>query len=356
MSQVHAPVLPSAARRPITVLLGDPTLADPTKPSGGFAAEDLETVAQLRAALTRLARYEPRYLERHDTLLAELTAQPPAFVLNLCDTGFRNEAACEAHVPALLELLGIPYSGSPPAALAACYDKGLVTALARSMGIPVPAERYFPSARAALGRRVRLALPALIKPNHADGSLGITRHALVQSAAEARAYLGWLAATLPGRSVLVQEYLPGSEYTVGLIGNPETALQALPVLEADFSALPPDCAPICCYESKAEPASPYWSGIAYREARLAPALRDALLEHSRRLVARLGVRDYARIDFRADAAGQIRLLEVNPNPAWAYDSKLTLMARLAGRDYPWLLEAILSAALTRLAHLGRRAA
>ena len=143
---------------------------------------------------------------------------------------------------------------------------------------------------------------------------------------------------------------------MGLIGNAETALVALPVLEADFSALPPECAPLCCYESKAEPESPYWSGIAYGEARLAPSARDALLEQSRRLFARLGLRDYARIDYRADAAGTIRLLEVNPNPAWAYDSKLTLMARLAGHDYPWLLEAIIQAALARLAQAGRRAA
>jgi D-alanine-D-alanine ligase len=356
MSHPHAPHPPSPARQPLAVLLGDPSLPDASKPTGRFTREDLETTARLRAALDSLPGIAPRYLERHDTLLAELQADPPAFVLNLCDTGFRNVAAWEAHVPALLELLGIPYSGSPPAALTACYDKAAVSALARGLGIPAPAERYFPSAAAALARGLRFALPALIKPNQADGSLGISRAARVCTMAEARAYLGWLAETLPGRAVLVQEFLPGVEYTVGLLGNPETALEALPLLEADFSALPAELAPICCDEAKTEPTSPYWSGIAYREAHLPAEAQALLVEHSRLLFARLGLRDYARMDFRADAAGAIKLLEVNPNPAWAHDGKLAMMARLGGIEYPALLAAILAAARARLGAQSTRAA
>jgi D-alanine-D-alanine ligase len=353
---MHPPYAPGERRQSVTVLLGDPTLADPTKRSGCFAAEDLEATGRLRGALEGLGCYELRFLERHDALLAELQARPPEFVLNLCDTGFRNVPTLECHVAALLELLEIPYSGAPPAAMVTCYDKGLVSALAGAMEIPVPAERFFASAAAAAAAARTLPLPALIKPNHGDGSVGITRRAVVRSAAEARAYLRWLEGTLPGRSVLVQEFLPGTEYSVGLLGNPPQGLEALPVLEADFAALPADCAPILCYESKAVPDSPYWSGVQYRASPLGGPALARMLADSRRLFARLGLRDYARMDFRADAQGTIKLMEVNPNPAWAYDGKLAMMAALGGRDYAALLRALIEAALTRIHGPAQRAA
>lgn len=344
-------------RRPqVTVLLGDSHLPDATKPSGRFAPEDMESETRLREALEGLKRYDLHWMERHDRLLAEFTAHRPEFVLNLCDTGFGNVPTRELHVAALLELLEIPYSGAPPATMATCYDKGLVTALARSLGIPAPPERYFARPEAALEAIKRLPLPALIKPNRGDGSIGITAQAVVHTRAEAKAYLEWLAETLPGRDVLVQEYLPGPEYGVALLGNPESGLEALPILEADFSALPPGSAPICCYESKAVPDSPYWSGIAYREAHLGPATRERLLADASRLFARLGLRDYGRVDFRADSRGAIRLLEVNPNPAWAYDGKLALMAGMGGRSYPELLQAIVETALHRVATTTSQAA
>jgi D-alanine-D-alanine ligase len=75
----------------------------------------------------------------------------------------------------------------------------------------------------------------------------------------------------------------------------------------------------------------------------------AIADHARRLFARLGCRDYARFDFRCAEDGRPRLLEVNPNPAWANDGKLALMAGFAGIAYPDLLQMILGAAIRRLA-------
>jgi D-alanine-D-alanine ligase len=335
------------------VLLGDPRLPDPTKPSGRFAPEDFESIARLKAALATLPQYTVTYLDDHATLLDTLRTHPPAFVLNLCDTGYRNVPTWELHVAALLELLGIPYSGATPATLVTCYDKGLIVATARGLGIPVPEERYFETARAALDalaapEALAGALPALIKPNHGDGSVGITQRAVVRTPAEARNYLAWLAEALPGRAVLVQEYLPGPEYGVGLIGNPASDLEVLPVLEVDFSALPAGCAPILCYESKAMPESPWWSDLRFPAARLDAPTHARVVADSRRLFARLGLRDYARMDFRTDAAGTVKLMEVNPNPAWAYDGKLALMAGVAGRSYAELLERLIRTALVRI--------
>jgi D-alanine-D-alanine ligase len=337
-----------APPRAVTVLLGDPSLPDRTKRLGRFAEEDLDVIERMQAALESLGRYRLRYLTDHEHLFADLQADPPAFVLNLCDTGFRNVPTQELHVAALLELLGIPYSGATPAAMVICYDKALVSAAAHTLGIPVPAERYFETAADAAREVERFALPALIKPNEGDGSVGINARAVVHTAAEARAYLDWLGATLPGRAVLVQEYLPGRELSVGLIGNPEDGLEPLPLLEADFSQLPPGCAPILCYESKAEPDSPYWSGVRYREAALPPAERERLVADAHRLFRRLALRDYARFDYRTDAAGTVKLMEVNPNPAWGFDGKLALMAGFAGRTYAQALERLIETALRRI--------
>jgi D-alanine-D-alanine ligase len=277
-------------------------------------------------------------------MLERFAADPPGLVLNFCDTGFRNVATQELHLPALLELLGIPYSGATPACMAICYDKQIVRLAAEAQGIPVPRETYLAPGASLDGK---ITLPALLKPNQADGSVGITKDAVVRTAAEAKAYLAWLQRELPGRAVLVQEYLPGPEYGVGLIGNPEHELVALPPLEVDYTRLPAGLAPILSFESKAMPDSPYWTEIKFKPAEAAPQVQEAMADQARRLFARLGCRDYARFDFRVAADGEPKLMEVNPNPAWAYDGKLAFMAGFAGIDYPGMLEMIVDAALRR---------
>ena len=153
--------------------------------------------------------------------------------------------------------------------------------------------------------------------------------------------------------MLVQEYLTGQEYSVGLIGNPDQGLRALPILEVDYSRLDPNLPRILGYESKWEPDSPYWNQIRYQEAQLPEIQQQQLVEHSARLFERLGCRDYARFDFRADARGEIKLLEVNPNPGWCWDGKLNLMAGFQGMRYSELLGQILQAAVERLGIVAR---
>jgi D-alanine-D-alanine ligase len=154
----------------------------------------------------------------------------------------------------------------------------------------------------------------------------------------------------------VQEYLAGAEYSVGLIGNPGVGLVALPVLEVDYSKLDKSLPPILSYESKWEPDSSYWNQIGYREAAIDDGLRRRLTDYSATLFERLECRDYARFDFRCDAAGKPKLLEVNPNPGWCWDGKLNLMAGFGGMDYAGLLNAIIEAAQARIANTRRTVA
>ena len=339
---------PKAERIPypeVTVILGDPRLPDAVKRDGVFNAEDMETVNRFKRAAESLPGYSFRYLDNHANLLKALRDERPAFVLNLCDEGFNNEATLELHVPALLEMFAIPYSGAGPSALGLCYNKALVAAVAQSCDVPVPLETYYdPDDQAAT---IPSIFPALIKPCMGDSSIGITQQAVVNDVAEAIAYRAELHRLLPDRPVLVQEFLTGPEYSVALVGNPGIDMTALPVLEVDYSGLASGLPKILGYESKWHPDSPYWNDIQYRQAEIDEETRRELVDWSTIMFQRLGCRDYARFDFRADAHGVIKLLEVNPNPGWCWDGKLNLMAGFAGWDYSELLRTILEAAQTR---------
>jgi D-alanine-D-alanine ligase len=333
-------------RLDVTVLLGDPRLPDQVKRGGEFQVEDMDTVRRLKDALAELTQYKFRYLDNHATLDRDLTDLRTDLVFNLCDEGFNNDPFKELHVPAMLDALGLPYTGGAPAALAACYDKGLVRAVAMTLDVPVPLETYVRPGDQ--GATLPSVFPAILKPNTGDSSQGITMDAVVKNEKALLDYLERLRAEFPKRSILVQEFLTGAEYSVGLIGNPDQGLRALPILEVDYTNLDPKLPKILGYESKWEPDSPYWTQIRYQEAALSEIAQQQLVEHSTRLFERLGCRDYARFDFRADAKGEIKLLEVNPNPGWCWDGKLNIMAGWQGLRYTDMLAQILQAAVERL--------
>jgi len=330
----------------VTVLLGDPRLPDSVKLGGQFNAEDMTTIERLKTALGELGNYQFSYLDNHAALLQQLRQDPPAFVMNLCDEGFDNDAFMELHVPAYLEMLGIPYTGAGPSCLGLCYDKSMIRAIAIGLDVPVPLETYVESDD--ISATMPSIFPALIKPAQGDSSIGITQNSVVHTPTQAVAYLAELRKTLPGRPVLIQEYLTGPEYSVTVIGNPGVGYNVLPILEVDYSRLPKDLPPILSYESKWQPDSPYWTEIAYREAELDEATQRALADHSTRLFERVGCRDYARFDFRANGEGEVRLLEINPNPGWCWDGKMNLMASYSGMRYADLLGQILDAAQARV--------
>lgn len=329
----------------VTVLLGDPSLPDASKPGNRFNPEDFETIDRMKSALAGEGGYEFSFIDRHDRLPERLMADRPEFVLNLCDVGYRNMARLELHVVALLELLEIPYSGNGPAAITLCNDKSMIHGAARDVGVPVPDQRFW--ADAASVHDFDLPYPVIVKPNRTHGSLGITKDAVVESEADARAYLEMLAELLPGQPVLLQEYLAGAEYSVGIIGNGGDGYLVLPPVEVDYSGLPDGLSPILSYESKTIPDSPYWTDIRYHEAALDDATRNALTGHATAMFERLGCQDYARCDFRAGRDGVVKLLEVNPNPAWSYDGKLAMMAGFAGMRYGEMLTRIIDVARRR---------
>lgn len=328
-----------------TVLLGDPSIPDAVKKGGKFNEEDIQTVQKLKNALAELEQFRFTFVDRHDSLIKTLSKSPPAFVLNLCDEGFNNKATQELHICSFLEMLNIPYTGAGPACLAFSYDKALTRAVAQSLEIPVPDEIWIDpnNASAALPNQ----FPALLKPSLGDSSIGITQKAVVFNAVELIDYFNWLKTTIPDVPVLIQEFLSGAEYSVALIGN-DSDFEVFPILEVDYSHLPKELPQLLSYESKWLPESDYWKTLRYKPAVLSEEEQRALTDYSIQLFERMGCRDYARFDFRKDAQGEIKFLEVNPNPGWCWDGKLNYMAEFAGISYPSLLMKILSAAMSRI--------
>ncbi|HUT09130.1 MAG TPA: methyltransferase domain-containing protein [Thermoguttaceae bacterium] len=334
----------------VAVLLGDPRLPDSCKRDGQFNPEDFETIGRLRDALAELPEFSFRYLDNHASLLADLRANPPSFVLNLCDEGFDNDAFKELHVPAVLEMLDIPYSGAGPVSLGICYNKFHVRCVANSLNVPTPLETYIdPDDHSAT---LPSTFPALVKPNYGDSSVGITQASVVESSEALLGRLEEMRSEFAGTPLLIQEFLTGTEYSIGIVGNPGQGLHFLPPLEVDYSGLDPDLPKILGYESKWLPDSAYWNQIKYHEAQISEEKTRRLYDHSSLLFERLGCRDYARFDYRADAAGRIKLLEVNPNPGWCWDGKFNFMAGYAGLRYADLLRMILEAAQSRYATNG----
>jgi D-alanine-D-alanine ligase len=331
---------PAIGKPVVMVLLGDPGLPDKVKNGGRFNPEDTDAVARLRTALSSVDGYSFYYVESHEGLIDRLRSDRPALVFNLCDEGFNNDPAMELHVPALLEMLGIRYTGAPPSCLGTRYDKSLVRALAQAMNIPVPEE-----VRLMAGTRASATppFPLFVKPERADGSFGIRPQSYVANETELRDALQWLEEQNAGPA-LIEEFLPGTEYSLGIIGNVDTGLELLPVIELDYAGLP-DGPHIQCYASKWDPS--YWTNIRLRKAELQDCHLRAMQDASVALFGALGCRDYARFDFRTDSKGVIKLLEVNPNASWCSDSKLAVMAEIAGIGYPEMLRKILDCAWRR---------
>lgn len=329
----------------LTVLMGDPSQPDQIKKNGQFNEEDFNTIDKLKSALAEIPDLKVSYINDHKTLINKLRDLKTDLVLNLCDEGFNNDALKELHVPALLEMLRIPYSGAAPASLALCYNKSITRAVAQSIDVPVPLETcYDPADQAATLPSI---FPALIKPSMGDSSIGITQQSVVHNAEELMSYMEFLENLMPAVPILIQEFLPGAEYSVGIIGN-LNRFEVLPVLEVDYSSLPEDLPKILSYESKWLPESPYWTSIKYHEASLSEQDHRNIVDYAKKLFVKMECKDYARFDFRADAAGQIKLLEVNPNPGWCWDGKLNFMAGFAGISYSDLLAKIINAAVERL--------
>jgi D-alanine-D-alanine ligase len=306
-----------------------------------------ETIDAVERALARLGTVIR--LEATDDFPERLRAVRPDIVFNIAE-GLRGPNR-EAHVPAICEFYGVPYSGSDPFTLALCLDKARTKEVLRAHGVPTADWFLVRSARELEVRDLgHIAFPLFAKPVHEGSSKGITERNLAATREELTAVVTDLLERYQ-QPVIVEAFLPGAEFTCGVLGNGARA-EVLPIVGMNFAALPPGALPIYGFEAKwlwDRPENPL--PMFECPARVAPALRDEVMDVALRAFHALGCRDWTRVDVRLDADGRANVVEVNPLPGILPDpadnSCLPKAARAAGLDYDALIGACLRAAADR---------
>lgn len=328
--------------RPRAAIICHPDADPRTAPAGTPPHLIHEEIPPVEAAL-RARGWEPLLVPIEADLLASLgrlVAAQPAVVLNLCDE-LPGGSEHEAHLAGALELLGLPYTGAPPLALGLCRDKVKTKQILRAHGVPTPA---FVLALGADFPVEGLRFPVIAKPAAEDGSLGISDASVAGDEAALRRAVAAIRERFG--PVLVEEFIEGRELNVPLFGSAPP--RVLPISEIDFSGLPAGHPHICGYEAKWREDDAHYRGtVGVCPAPLGEAERNRI-EHFSLLACRvLGLRDYARVDWRLSPTRGLQFLEANPNPDLSPTSGFLRSLRAAGLGYPELVGELVDAARAR---------
>jgi D-alanine-D-alanine ligase len=275
-------------------------------------------------------------------LLEQLLADPPDFVFNVAEgTGIGR--CRESRVPAVLEMLGIPYSGSDPLTLGAALDKQIARQWTTAAGVSVPwGKVIYPENDLGKADFSSWPWPVIIKPAWEGSSKGIRGRSLVDEPKQAMSVLSRMRRDYR-QPLLVEEYIEGDEFTVGILGNDQPVI--LGVMK-----ISPRC-PTARFIYSLEVKRDFQRRVVYELSPACSSDTTAAIEHAALQVYHtLGCRDVARIDFRV-RAGTPFFLEANPLPGLNPEtSDLVIMARLVGWSYSRLIETIWNAAVARHHH------
>jgi len=328
--------------------LAAPTPALTSAPDDEYAEWDsVETIDAVARALARHG--EVIRLEATDDFPQRLREARPDIVFNIAE-GLRGPNR-EAHVPAICEFYGIPYSGSDPFTLALCLDKARTKEILRAHGVPTAdwwLVQTVTDVTALLDQR--LAFPLFAKPVHEGSSKGITERNFVASLDQLAPVVLDLLERYQ-QPVIVERYLSGAEFTCGVLGNGAEA-RVLPIVGMNFGSLPDGALPIYGFEAKwVWDRAEHPLQIFECPARMTESLRAEIERVVLHTFGALGCRDWSRVDVRLDGEGRVNVVEVNPLPGILPDpadnSCLPKAARAAGLDYDALIGACLQAAAAR---------
>ena len=306
---------------------------------------------QLRAAI-QARDHTVELLSVRDSvapLVSALHDAAPDLVFNLAES-FGGKSALESNVAALLNLLGLRYTGSSPAGLLLAGDKSLTKKVLSFHGIRTP--EFATVFRGALDWAGNIEFPVIVKPPQEDASLGISSKSVVQDLRELFTRIDELQSEFQ-QPVLVEQFVEGREFYVGVLGNANA--RALPIMELDFSGFPAGVPRIASWEAK-------WgddgagSGAQFAGTRsifpsdVPPALTERMQQAALEAFHALRLRDYARIDLRVTSDEQIFVIEVNPNCYLERESEFARAAAEGGLAYDALIARILELATARYSH------
>jgi D-alanine-D-alanine ligase len=326
-------------------VLCDKTLVPPTDLTGKSETEiaSFRTELDVITALRELG-HEVEPIGVHDDLGAlrdALLSNKPHVAFNLLE-GFRDYHGFDQHVVSFLELLDQNYTGCNPRGLTIARDKALTKKIMSYHRIRVPAFAVFPKGR-KIHRPARLQFPLLIKSVNVEGSVGISQASIVHDDEKLRERVQYIHEAL-GTTAIAEQFIEGREIYVGIFGNKR--LQTLPAWELVFENAPPEMPVVATEHAKWNLNYQKRWGITTRKADyLTSQQHRELSKLSERIYRVLGLTGYARMDYRLTPAGEIYLLEANPNPNIAKEEDFALSAKTAGMSYEDVLQKIINLAL-----------
>ncbi|MGE5315005.1 MAG: D-alanine--D-alanine ligase family protein [Acidobacteriota bacterium] len=306
--------------------------------------DTIETITAVRDALA--LRHKVTMIEADADAFEKLRRTRPAMVFNIAEGQYG--VSREAQIPAILEMLNIPYTGSDALTLGICLDKSRAKEILSHYSIPTP--KFSVISRLSELSVSDHPLPCMVKPLYEGSSKGIFDASLVRTEAELIAQVERVT-NVYGQPALVEEFLPGREFTVAMLGNGDD-VRVLPIVEIRFGSLPEGVNPIYSYEAKwiwDQADNPL--DIFACPAPLAPELQASIEKLCRDAYRVLRCRDWSRIDVRLDAEGEPHIIEINPLPGILpnpeENSCYPKAARAAGLSYQEMLNAVLDAACRR---------
>ncbi len=326
--------------------------ASPSSPTASALPEDYyvefddeTTVTAIANALRRKGGHEVTLIEADDAAFTKLKEAKLDAVFNIAE-GEGGDCR-EACIPAMLERLQIPYTGSGPLTLAITLNKAMTNDVLRLHGIDTPRYQIFYAASDKVSPQ--LDFPLMVKPLHEGSSKGIRNKSLVRNSKDLARQVSWVIENYR-QPAIVEEFISGREFTIALLGN--SPPKVLPIVEVDFDQLPKGASRIYSYEAKwiwDTPEKPIEMFIC--PARLDSDLQTRIMDTAQSVFNVLDCRDICRIDGRLDSQGRLHILDVNPLPGMIPDplahSCLPEAAMAAGYTYDELVNTILYHALKR---------
>ena len=274
-------------------------------------------------------------------VMTSLREKSPDIVFNLTEH-FGGDRWKDAHVAAMLDLLGLPFTGAPMAGLLLCRNKAVCKRVLGYHRIRQPLFHEVPVGHALTA--ARLVFPMIVKPLFEDGSDGISLASVVHTREE----LDERVALVHGKMkqpAICEEFIEGREIYVAVLGSER--LHVLPPRELVFGAQGTGGPTIATARVKFDEAYRKKWGIAYQHAGLEPGLERKIARISKRIFHLLDMRDYGRIDLRITPDHEVVFLEANPNPALGIEDDVAASASRAGLTYEQLIDRIIQQAVRR---------
>jgi len=271
----------------------------------------------------------------------DLAARKPDLIFNLTEH-FRGDRRQDANIAGLLELMGLPFTGTGAEGLLLCRDKVTAKRVLGYHKIRVP--HFFSRDPGATKLPKRLYFPMIVKPALEDGSDGISMASIVRDREELAARIAMIHERM-NQPALCEEFIEGRELYVGLIGNER--LTAFPAREIRFGRNTEGGPQIATRKVKLDEEYRKKWEISYGHAELSPDLERKVARVSKRIFRALQIRDYGRIDLRLRESGDIVFLEANANPNICDGEDLAEAAERAGINHTSLVDRIVKIALAR---------